>query len=366
MKIALIGSRGIPARYGGFETFTEHLANDLEKHGYTVTVVVEKNHPGAEFIPSGIKRVTSTYKKSIHPVWYYWDSLRLTIGKNDLVLVCGVGGALFYPIYRSAKTKIITNVDGLEHLRTKFSKVKKGYVRLAQRFTRQYSQHLIADGGGVKEYWKSALHVPENKISVIAYGADEPHSFQKEHLEKYSLERNGYYLIIARLVPENHVRELIQGYLQTGTSRKLVIVGGKDNSAYVRELMSLQQHSIQFIGGIYEKNILDSLRAGAFAYLHGHSVGGTNPSLLEAMIAGSVCVCHDNIFNREVADDAGYYFSSVPELSRTLENLEKAEDQHLTEIKNKAIQRVRMHYSWDKICGEYRSLFEKLNGGKEK
>ena len=104
------------------------------------------------------------------------------MGKNDIVLVCGVGGALFYPMYRSAKTKLITNVDGLEHLRTKFSRVKKGYVRLAQRLTRQYSQHIIADGTGIREFWENHLHVPPSKISVIEYGADEPKPFRKEDL----------------------------------------------------------------------------------------------------------------------------------------------------------------------------------------
>jgi len=362
MKIAIIGSRGIPARYGGFETFAEHLSKDLVHHGHTVTVVVEKGHPGAEELDPKIKRIASAYKKSVHPVWYYWDSLRLTMGKNDIVLVCGVGGALFYPMYRSAKTKLITNVDGLEHLRTKFSRVKKGYVRLAQRLTRQYSQHIIADGTGIREFWENHLHVPPSKISVIEYGADEPKSFRKEDLQAFGLESGNYYLIVARLVPENHIREMIEGFLQTSTSRKLIVVGTKDTSSYVRQLEDFQKPNVKFIGGVYDKQILDSLRAGAFAYLHGHSVGGTNPSLLEAMITGAICVCHDNSFNREVTDNAQIYFNSIPELARTLEKLENEPKEKLAEYKQKAVERVRTHYTWDRICKTYTTLFERIHG----
>ncbi|HRH65833.1 MAG TPA: DUF1972 domain-containing protein [Bacteroidia bacterium] len=366
MKIALIGSRGIPARYGGFETFTEHLANDLVRHGHAVTVVVERNHPGAERVDPGIKRIESAYKKSVHPVWYYWDSLRLTIGKHDIVLVCGVGGALFYPMYRSTKTRLITNVDGLEHLRNKFSKVKKSYVRLAQRFTRQYSQHIIADGTGVCDFWKNALHVAQEKISIIEYGADEPETFSESALEKYGLKAGNYYLVIARLVPENHISEIVEGFMQTSTSRKLVIVGGKDNSGYVRQLDRLQSPTVLLIGGVYDKQVLDSLRIGAFAYLHGHSVGGTNPSLLEAMIAGAICVCHDNPFNREVTDNSQLYFSSGTDLTTLLESLEKFSEEMRKEYSRKSLARVRTYYTWERVCREYRNLFEQVHEGRKK
>lgn len=366
MKIAIIGSRGIPARYGGFETFAEHLAKDLVSHGHEVTVVVSKNHPGLETLDSRIKIIQSAYKKSVHPVWYYWDSLRLTKGKQDIVLVCGVGGALFYPMYRSAKTQLITNVDGLEHLRTKFSRVKKSYVRLAQRLTRQYSQHIIADGTGVGDFWTRSLHVPENKISIIEYGADEPMKFRMEDLVNYGVAQGGYYLVVARLVPENHIREIVEGYLQTSTSRKLIVVGGIDNSAYVRELLKLQSPNVKFAGAIYDKQILDSLRGGAFAYLHGHSVGGTNPSLLEAMITGAVCVCHDNMFNREVTANSQLYFTSVPELARQLEALEHFSDEKISGYKHSTIQRVKSYYTWERICTVYRNLFEKIHGRREK
>lgn len=366
MKIAIIGSRGIPARYGGFETFAEHLAMDLVRHGHEVTVVVSKNHPGLETLDSRIKIIQSAYKKSVHPVWYYWDSLRLTKGKQDIVLVCGVGGALFYPMYRSAKTRLITNVDGLEHLRTKFSRVKKSYVRLAQRLTRQYSQHIIADGTGVRDFWQQSLHVPANKISIIEYGADEPLKLKTEDLSKYGLEQGSYYLVVARLVPENHIHEIVEGYLQTSTSRKLIIVGGTDNSNYVRDLLKLQSPNVKFVGGIYDKQVLDSLRGGAFAYLHGHSVGGTNPSLLEAMITGAVCVCHDNMFNREVTANSQLYFTSVPELARQLEALEHLSDEKISGYKHSAIQHVKSYYTWERICSVYRNLFEKIHGRSEK
>lgn len=362
MKVAIIGSRGIPARYGGFETFVEHLAADLAMNGYEVTVVNEKGNGPATNSWKGVRIKESAYKKCVHPVWFYWDSLRMTVGKVDIVLVCGVGGAMFYPMYHSPKTQIITNVDGLEHLRSKFSRVKKSYVKMAQRLTRRYSKCIVADAAGVGEFWLQSLNTPPDRLRVIEYGADPPFPIDEKHLEKWNLKRNGYYLVVARLVPENHIRELIEGFVQTATGRQLVIVGGKDNSSYVKSLLKYENHRMLFTGGIYNKQELDSLRAGAFAYLHGHSVGGTNPSLLEAMAAGCICICHDNRFNREVTEGNQFYFRLPPELSREMELLEQRSHAEFYELKQRSVHRVQQFYSWSRICSTYRNLFEELHG----
>lgn len=364
MKIAIIGSRGIPAVYGGFETFVQEIAPLLKSAGHEVMVMGEKNNSSGLENYGAVQIMESVYKKSKNPLLFYLDSLRRVAGKYDVVLVCGVGASIFYPFFRTKTTTIITNVDGLEHLRAKFSFIKKVFVKLSQHFAKQFSEIIIADSEAVGKYWREELHGNPDKVQVIAYGAHEALPLLQSLLDEYAFQQNSYYLIIARLVPENHIREIIEGFLMSGSEKKLVIVGGLENSDYLEILRKYTDPKIVFTGAIYNKQVLDTFRRGAFAYFHGHSVGGTNPSLLEAMAASCFCICHDNIFNREVNSQEQLYFRNAIDLKTIILKAEKMSLDEINTLRKAGFQRVGSRYTWRMIGELYLNLLRKIDGRK--
>jgi rhamnosyltransferase len=195
---------------------------------------------------------------------------------------------------------------------------------------------------------------------MISYGADDCLPFDNTVLSDFNLTKNDYYLVVARLVPENNIEEIIKSFLHYIGEKKLIIVGFLENTTYVRHLKKISNFKVKFTGAIYEKKIIDSLRQGCFIYIHGHSVGGTNPALLEAMAAGCACICHENIFNREVTGGSQIYFHSSSELA-ILMNLLEHKKMDLEIVKQKAIERVRAEYSWNIICNSYIELFKSLH-----
>ena len=366
MKIAIIGSRGIPARYGGFETFVEKISEILVKAGHAVSVYGEKDNAVNLKTLNGVEIKESDYKKSLNPLLFYFDSLRKSRFGYDIVLVCGVGGAPFYFLFKNKHSVIISNVDGLEHLRTKYSYLKKLFVRLAQRMARKYSDLIIADSKEVGNFWAHYLRCPTEKLKVITYGAEAVNPFEQKYLDQYYLIKDTYYIVVARLVPENHIQEIIQGYLKSESEKKLVIIGGLENTKYVNDLRQFENDNILFCNAIYHKETLDSLRQGAFGYIHGHSVGGTNPSLLEAMAASCLCICHDNIFNREVNSEEQLYFRNAEDLSRRIHEVEKLNDKQRSSLQHASYQRVIQNYSWEKIGEQYLQLFDEIYEGKHR
>jgi glycosyltransferase involved in cell wall biosynthesis len=357
MKVSIIGTHGVPARYGGFETFAEHLAIACVQEGLKTRVINEKANPLFP-CPENLEIISSSYNKSKSPFKFYRDSLKLA-ADSDVILCCGVGGAFSYSGIRSGKTKIITNVDGLEHLRKKYSWLQRKMIFMLQRAASRESDLLVADSQEIWGYWTSRFQKHVSKVRAIRYGADDCLPFEQSVLSKYRLEQREYFLMIARLVPENNIEEIIQSYKKYIGRKKLVIVGPLENSVYVSRLKSMASERIIFTDAIYNKQILDSLRQACFIYIHGHTVGGTNPSLLEAMAAGCACLCHHNVFNLEVTEGSQIYFHSPNELAIML-NLLEHKSNDLDAQRMKAIDRVKNGYSWEKCCSLYIDLFKQL------
>jgi glycosyltransferase involved in cell wall biosynthesis len=359
MKVTIIGTHGIPARYGGFETFAEKLATACALAGIDVRVINDKyNAPSP--VPEGIKVISSSFSKSEKPLDFYRESLELASKDSDIVLCCGVGGAYYYGKRYSRNYKIITNIDGLEHLRRKYTFVQKVVVFFLQYFAANRSDYIIADSNEVWGYWTNRFPSTTSKIKVIGYGADECLPFNDDILKKYGLAKNGYLLVIARLVPENNIDEIIKAFRSYMGNKKLVITGSMENSTFCIELKKLANENVIFTGSIYNKQELDSLRQGCFIYLHGHSVGGTNPSLLEALAAGCACICHDNVFNREVTNGGQVYFMKAADLAIIL-NLFEQKATELEAFRKKSLDRVRQKNSWEQVCTAYINLFNKLH-----
>jgi glycosyltransferase involved in cell wall biosynthesis len=359
MKLAIIGSRGIPASYGGFETFTEEISRRLIQKDIEVTVVCQRSESLLQEYKS-VKLIYSKYSKADHPVRYYYDSLKLVKKNFDLVLVCGVGGAFFYPLLRRSNQVVITHVDGREELRGKYSEIKKLYVRMAQVFAAKYSDHLIADSFAIRDHWIRKFKVGGNRISAIEFGAETSGACDDSILSKMNLLPMEYFLVVCRMVPENNVEMILKGYLRSGSTRKLVLVGDTDGN-YARALKKNTSEQIIFSDSIYVKPELFSLRKNCFAYIHGHSVGGTNPSLLEAMATGNICICHDNEFNQETTGNDQLYFNNEFSLAEQIRSVEKMDFAHRNKFSQSSVIRILNYYNWERISEEYFKLLHHLS-----
>jgi len=357
MKITIIGSRGIPASYGGFETFAEEISMRLANDSFDVTVVCQASDNRKGFYGEVNLRY-SRFTKERNPVRFYFDSLKIASANADIILVCGVGGAIFYPFLKRNKTKIITHVDGREELRGKYSALKKLYVRIAQSFTAKYSDHIITDSHAVWKIWREKYKIPRSKISAIEFGA---HLFKENvsHLSDMNLVPGDYYLVVCRMVPENNPDTIIKGFIASGSEKKLVLVGAVSGK-YAEMLLRHASHKIMFLNSIYDKTKLATLRRNSFAYIHGHSVGGTNPSLLESMDAENVCICHDNVFNRETTENGMLYFGNSDELSSKIQLVENMGDAERKEMATKGKERILSYYNWEHITKKYIRLFNSV------
>ncbi len=356
MKIAIIGTKGIPANYGGFETFAYHLAKNLSVN-HDITVVNEKGNLATEF-DFPVHVLYSDYEKSIHPLKFYRQSLKITGNTNDIVLVCGVGGSLFYPLKKGAG-KIVTNVDGLEHKRRKYTFMQRAFVFILQIVSTFLSDHLIADSDAVKDYWFKRFHVRKQKMTSVAYGAEVPVNFNDSVLEQFDLKSREYYLVVGRLVPENNLKMILEAFTNYKGKKKLVVVGNVKDNPFAKSISENANENVIFTDGIYEKDKLDSLRKHCYAYIHGHSVGGTNPALLEAMVAKCACICHDNEFNREVTQGNQMYFRSVSDLTDLLNGMD-SNTESVFRYSQLAFRRVMENYSWENISRKYEEVFESL------
>jgi glycosyltransferase involved in cell wall biosynthesis len=230
----------------------------------------------------------------------------------------------------------------------------------------KFSDYLICDSEGITNYVKENYHY-KKKIFTIEYGAyinsflNINNSQTKDVLSEYGLEKNSYHLVVSRLEPENNVDMIIDGYQQSSVLFPLVIVGNLNSTAYVETLTKNESKKIIFLGGIYNKDTLSILRANALSYLHGHSVGGTNPSLLEAMGSENLCFCHDNIFNKKTVGQNGLYFKNTEELNSIFLDVEESKNiQQFTQMKNGVLQSIKEYYNWEVISKKYLQAFQDI------
>lgn len=360
LRIAIAGTRGIPANYGGFETFAEEVSQGLANNGYEVTVYCEhSDYPKPHFNNVRLRYVP--IKKSTNQAIYFLLSFWYAIKENDVVIVTSTGASYFYFLNKVFfKRIVITNTDGLESRRSKWSFFKRKYLHYSELFAVKTSDALVADSKGIAQYLS---HTYSNlpPVSIIEYGAPVLNGSVDNSYLEFGLSKAAYYLIVARLEPENNLLMMLEGYAKANTTMPLVVIGNLQDTAYVKELKKFESGKIRFLGGIYDKAKLNSLRKNAFAYLHGHSVGGTNPSLLEAMGAFSVCICHNNIYNREVTADAMYYFDSADDVSAIISQLESLSAEELQQKRMQAAERIREYYNWPNMLAKYENTIQTLS-----
>ena len=363
LKIAIIGSRGIPNRYGGFEQFAEHLSLGLVERGHRVTVYCPHFHPLQEptFRGVDLRHVYCPERTIGSAANFLYDFLALRDAlKRDFDIVYEAGyqsSALSLLICRVHKKRqvIVTNMDGMEWQRAKWGRLVKGMTRWFEKLAVEKSDYLITDNPAIQDYYRSRYGT---EGVYIPYGADPEPEFDDGVLTAYGLSSGEFFLCVARLEPENNLEDILAGVLQAETSMPLVVVG-PHHTRYGRYLKSkYRDSSIRFAGGIYEKKALNSLRRHSRLYFHGHSVGGTNPALLEAMAAGALIVAHDNPFNRCVLGGEAFYFNNRLEIGHLLGRLDEIDTQRQEKIDNNR-RRIATEYAWEKIVADYEQFFYK-------
>lgn len=367
MKIALIGTRGIPNNYGGLEEFAEKVSVILVNRGYEVVVYNPDFHPYKESTYKGVQIV---HKWSPEPTigttgnfFYDYLSFKDAIKKGcDVVLACGYTtqsiSDYLLPIH---KTKLVTNIDGMEWWRSKYSPMIQKLAKWFEKIAIEKSYAVISDNKGIEEYVKEAF----GKDSYfIPYGADKYAKVDESVLQKFNLEKYKYNIMICRLEPENNIEIILDGVAKSKSETKMYICAGTDHK-YAKYLIEKYKSvsKIVFLGWLAGQDLLNNLRNFSALYFHGHSVGGTNPSLLEAMAGGALIAAHGNKFNRHVLDNDSLYFMNVDDVANIIDNYEQLNEKRQLFVSNN-LKKIDDFYNWEHIADMYAAMFEEVVAGK--
>lgn len=365
VDIALIGTRGIPANYGGFETCAEEIAIGLVRRGHNVTVYCRPgNAPGNPEEHEGVRLVHCGYieSKFLGTLSHTFRCMRHARRQGyDVLMVFNVANAILTVIPRLAGSQIAINVDGLEWKRAKWGPIARLYGLFSEWLSTKTAHRVVTDNGAIQDYYEQRYKTPS---TFIAYGAHIESSNSAEVIEQYGLSSGDYFFVASRLEPENNADLTIDAFRKVETDKKLVIAGSANwKSPYIERIQKTADERVIFLGGVYEPGHIKELHAHCFAYVHGNEVGGTNPALLKALGYGNCVLALDNPFNAEVVADAGVMYSKDPsDLTRKMQALvdhpEKAE-----EYRRKGVERIRTAYRWDTITEGYEKLFQNLVDG---
>ena len=354
-KVVIIGTQGVPARYGGFETLVENIigVNCSPDIQYTV-FCSSKDMPDKRKEYKGASlRYVPLKANGIQSIPYDICSMMKVIGKGfDAVVVLGTSGCMFLPVFRLFfRKKLIVNIDGLEHRRAKWGKMARWVLRNSERMAVKFADVIIADNQGIADYVKQTYRM--NPV-VIAYGGDHvqrnvSEKYQQEVLKEYGVTAGNYAITVCRVEPENNSQIILEAFAVAG--KELVFVGNWERSEYSRHLkMEFEKFdNIHFIHSEYNLDKLYALRANCAWYIHGHSAGGTNPSLVEAMFFGRPTLCFDVVYNRETTHGKAYYWNSSQELQQLLK-LPNLDGSTMKAIAEK-------EYMWKHIAEQYESLY---------
>jgi glycosyltransferase involved in cell wall biosynthesis len=353
LSIAIVGTRGVPNHYGGYEQATEFLSTGLVKKGHTVTVYNSSSHIYKENNWNGVEIIHCYDPEdkigTAGQFIYDFNCIRDARKKNyDVILLMGYTSSSVWGKIYPKKSVIISNMDGLEWKRSKYSKPVQKFLHYAEKLAVKYSDFLLADSVEIQSY----LH---NKYKTgsryIPYGANIYANESEESLKQYRVRRYNYYLIIARMVPENNIEIILDGFTNTDSDKKFLVLGNTDNKygKYLQQKFSSDER-ILFPGAVYDQQCLHSLRAFTSLYFHGHSVGGTNPSLLEAMASKALIVAHDNAFNKAILGQDACYFQTAEDVAAiVMTGIHEEKDKMICNN----LQKIKKYYSWDTIVDQY-------------
>jgi glycosyltransferase involved in cell wall biosynthesis len=357
MKIAILGTRGIPNNYGGFEQFAEYLSLGLVKRGHSVTVYNSHKHLFQEQNWNGVKIVhcydpeerVGTAGQFVYDLNCILDTRK----KNfDVILQLGYTSSSIWGRLLPKGSVITTNMDGLEWKRSKYSLKVRSFLRYAEKIAIKFSDFLISDSIGIQQYLKKTY---EADSLFIPYGADLFITPDKSCLLNYQLTPHSYNMLIARLEPENSIETILDGVVLSHSHKPFLVIGNHNTKygTYLKGKYRLEKR-INFMGSLYDIVLLNNLRHFSNLYFHGHTVGGTNPSLLEAMASQALIAANRNLFNSSILGDEAYYFSNEQDVCDLLDQESFTLRKHMLALNE---SKIKEKYSWSVIVDQYENHF---------
>jgi len=368
MKIAIIGTRGIPNHYGGFEQFADILSQGLIEKGHNVTVYCSANHLYKEPL---YKKVNLIHKFDPEnrigtAGQFIYDLLCMIDARKkdfDVIYMLGYTSSSIWQrsIFKKGAV-IITNMDGLEWKRSKYSGKVQKFLMYAEKLGVKYSDHLVADSIGIQSYLKQKYNVDS---TYLPYGSFVFENADENGLIDYGVTSYNYDMLIARFEPENNIEMILNAFCQSNTKRQLLLVGKHSHTQFGRRMFQTYSSDkrIRFMGAIYDQTALNNLRHFSNLYFHGHSVGGTNPSLLEAMGSSALICYHNNEFNKAIVGEDGFAFSDATFLTEIINT--RLKNQYNNLITNNMLK-ISTIYSWDNIINQYEKYFSTIITNIEK
>jgi glycosyltransferase involved in cell wall biosynthesis len=363
MRIAILGTRGIPANYGGFETFAEHLSTRLVARGHQVTVYCRAHYTSPRelnFQGVTLKVLPTIRHKYFDTVVHaFLSALHAVPGRFDAALICNAANAPFAPILRLTGTPVAINVDGLEHKRKKWNWIARGYYRLAERLATILPTETVTDARVIQDYYRTQYRT---QTTMIAYGA-EVERRPDPLVRRWRVEPNRYVLYVSRLEPENNAHMVIEAFKRVRTAHKLLIVGDAPYAReYINDLKARagRDKRIVFTGFVFGRDYR-ALQQSAYCYVHATEVGGTHPALLEAMGFGNCVLTLAAPENIEAVGDAGIAYTDENDLAEKLQRVLR-DGSLVHSYRNRAQARVQERYDWDYVVNQYEDLFARMAG----
>lgn len=379
--IFIVGCKGIPANYGGFETFVDELISRQKnkKLKYHVACLNAKNNSTYKdadcfniSVPNiGPAKAVLYDLKAIRQVSKIVKQENITNGIL-YILACRIGPFMKHAIKKLRKRgfKIYVNPDGHEWMRAKWGTIVKKYWKLSEKLMVKNADLLICDSKNIEKYIHNIYGKYNPKTIFLAYGADATKSNlvnDNKELQnwyhKFNIQNGNYYLVVSRFVPENNYETIIREFMKSKTQKDLILVTNVEHNKFYDQLLAKTQFNrdprIKFVGTVYDKELIKKIRELSYAYIHGHSVGGTNPSLLEALASTDINILYDCGFNHEVAENGALYFTKEPgNLASLIDSIDKLPAGQIQKLAKTAKRRVDDDYNWNKIIEEYENVFE--------
>ena len=364
MRIAILGTRGVPASYGGFETFAEHLSTRLVARGHEVTVYCRAHYVSPrqlEYHGVRLKVLPTIRHKYFDTVVHtFLSAIHAVSGRFDAALICNCANAPFSPILRLTGTPVAINVDGLEHKRKKWGWLGRRYYRFAEYLSTLLPNEMVTDAHVIQDYYLTRHNTPS---TMIAYGSEVERRLDRDAVRKWRVEPNRYVLYVSRLEPENNAHLVIEAFKKVRTAYRLLIVGDAPYAEhYINSLRARARGDkrIIFTGFVFGQDYR-ALQQNAYCYVHATEVGGTHPALLEAMGYGNCVLTLAAPENVEVVGEAGVPYIDEFDLAEKLQRVLR--DGSLVQAyRNRAQQRVQSRYDWDTVVDQYEQLFARMSG----
>lgn len=354
LRIAILGTRGIPNYYGGFEHISEYVSAGLVKRGHSVIVYNSHNHPYTQDSWNGVEikhcydpeYLVGTAGQFIYDMNCLLDARKR---KFDVVLIMGYTSSSVWGKLYPKKSTIITNMDGMEWKRSKYSRPVQQFLKYAEKLAVKYSHYYVADSRVIKSYLADKYNITSE---YIPYGADVYSDQEREQYDFNEAMKEDYFLLMARMESENNIETILDGFNRSNSNRKFKVLGDTGNrfGKYITNKFNNDER-IEFKGAIFDTPKVRSLQNNSYLYFHGHSVGGTNPSLLEAMASEALIAAHNNPFNKSVLNTDAFYFSNAGEVQELVETVQRKDPEKSMVMNN--LHKIQDQFNWETVIDQY-------------